>query len=68
MSVCGIAALDVGARDGRISRLMGERFDHVAALEPSQPGISRFNYTRKHVVLYIAVPRPGKPTWTFGHE
>ncbi len=36
----GASALDVGARDGHFSLLMAERFEHVTALDLSQPTIS----------------------------
>ena len=40
MPAKGVNALDIGARDGHFSLLMAERFDHVVALDLTQPTIS----------------------------
>jgi hypothetical protein len=35
----GVSALDIGARDGFVSRLLTQRFDHVVALDLEPPAI-----------------------------
>ena len=39
-SDCGMAALDIGARDGWLSSLLAERFDRVTALDLEKPTIA----------------------------
>jgi hypothetical protein len=39
LPVAGATALDIGARDGYLSKLLAERFDHVVALDLAKPCI-----------------------------